>query len=735
MTDPLELLARTDKWFLSGSDGILFAPPFPKWLDAPGFWDEATVYHYDWAPLFTVSALDAEGREVTMRPVARRWTPAELTVDYRLANGMMATEVRSVQPGGVFGSEWRVQGMRDAPLHLVAWTAQRDARFTSEPTRFSGALACERTLLDRRDVPLRVSAELACIGDCTSWAAAWSEHTALQPRWALAPFAEKWTAEGLTREGRVDPSGQAAVLFLGLHRALEIGLDGAIAGFAMRLAVAEEGLAESPPPPQATHAATLAGGSRRRWQEYLGRVPRFRCSDPYLEHYYWYRWYGLWLNAIAPGPRNYSFPAMCEGIAARHVPSALAALANVRELRWLDEPEMARGVLRTFVANQADDGAFPARVHLGDQSGAGFHHADWGEALRAIDAVWPDDDFLREVYVPFTRYADWLVKTHDASGTGMIDVVDVSEMTHSEAARAQAVPTRADAEGWESSQRLKGIDVTIFAYDLFRTLEWIALRIGHPPDARRWRLHRERTQAAVRETMWDPVQDMFFDVDAVTGDRTGAKVVACFYPYATDLVGAEHVAGMERHLLDPAEFWTPYPVPTASLDDPSFSAYGEWKGVRRQAPWNGRSWPVSTSHIVEALAYAALHHAPRLREQAARLLTRFVRTMFHDGDLARPNCFEHYNPLTGHASIHRGIDDHQRSWVADLIISYVVGVRPHTGGVTVDPFPFGLEHVELSGVKARNRVLDVRIDGTRVSVRSGGESFHAEIGSPIQLSD
>jgi hypothetical protein len=68
MSDPLALLARPDKWFLSASDGIVYAPPFPRWLDAPGFWDEATLHHYSFAPLFTVSAVDADGRELAMRP-------------------------------------------------------------------------------------------------------------------------------------------------------------------------------------------------------------------------------------------------------------------------------------------------------------------------------------------------------------------------------------------------------------------------------------------------------------------------------------------------------------------------------------------------------------------------------------------------------------------------------------------------------------------------------------------
>ena len=88
------------------------------------------------------------------------------------------------------------------------------------------------------------------------------------------------------------------------------------------------------------HAATLGGASRRRWAERFARVPDFRCSDPYLEHYYWYRWYGLWLNAIEHDAGAIAAPAICEGIGELHTPSVLAAPAHVRELRWLDSPEL-----------------------------------------------------------------------------------------------------------------------------------------------------------------------------------------------------------------------------------------------------------------------------------------------------------------------------------------------------------------------------------------------------------
>jgi hypothetical protein len=213
------------------------------------------------------------------------------------------------------------------------------------------------------------------------------------------------------------------------------------------------------------------------------------------------------------------------------------------------------------------------------------------------------------------------------------------------------------------------------------------------------------------------------------------KAAVCFYPYFTDIVDKSHLRGLQQTLLDAKQFWTPFPVPSSSLDDPLFSAEAEWKGKRHVCPWNGRTWPMTNSHLVEALAAASRLGAPALRERTGELLKRFVRMMFHDGDLRRPNCFEHYNPVTGHASVYRGIDDYQHSWVADLILQYAAGVRPHDKGVTIDPFPLGLEQLTLTGVRVRGRTLEVRIVGEKFTVISGGDRFESTIGDAVELSD
>ncbi|MFN8579773.1 MAG: trehalase family glycosidase [Gemmatimonadaceae bacterium] len=462
-------------------------------------------------------------------------------------------------------------------------------------------------------------------------------------------------------------------------------------------------------------------------------APRLRCSDPYFERYYRYRWYGLWLNALDGGVGNYDAPSMCEGIGFFHQPITYSGQCHVRELRWLSDPTWAQGVLRSFFRHQRPDGSLHGRVYVNHLAGTDFYHANWGDALLALDAVWPDDALIAELYPALALHSDWLANTRDADRSGMIDVVDQYETGQEYMSRYQAVDAQADSYGWENRIRLKGIDVTVYAYALASALERLAVRAGAADDTPKWRLRAESIADAVRRVMWNPSSGMFSDVDPRSGERTGVAAAVCFYPYFTDLALPEHLDGLRQNLLDPRRFWTQYPVPSSALDDPLFNAEAEWKGKRHVCPWNGRVWPMTNSHIVEALGRWATPDRPDLRDALVRLVHQYVRMMFHDGDLSRPNCYEHYNPFTGHASEYRGIDDYQHSWVADLLIQYLAGVRPTAQGVRFDPFPFGVDMVELTGVTIRGHAIEVRVEGPRYAVTVDGERHERSVGEELVI--
>jgi len=64
-----------------------------------------------------------------------------------------------------------------------------------------------------------------------------------------------------------------------------------------------------------------------------------------------------------------------------------------------------------------------------------------------------------------------------------------------------------------------------------------------------------------------------------------------------------------------------------------------------------------------------------------------------------------------------------------------MGIRPHDGGITIDPFPFALERAEITGVHVRGRTLSVRIHGERVRAVVDDRVFDTVLGEPLEISD
>jgi hypothetical protein len=660
MVDPLRLLERTDKYYLGSGTGLLFAPRFPCWLEWPGFWDEVDVYNYQLAPLFTVAFLklvsNSAGPALSLRQRERRWSPAELVSQYDLGQNLRAREHRSVVPGGWFLSEWLIEnrGKEDLELAAVIWSSQpADELDLSSVRADAGSVSWCRRLVDRCGECLEVETSLEAPNVPIAGSAVLSERSALQPRWEFSPFPEKWRhgfghqiqLSGISSSGllytaaasrlSVRAGGTSCVTLQA--RVVPLGLDDLTATGVL----AEHVYAHSPPPASREfgcpeQADDPGKASRRAWREAFDAIPALACSDPFIERYWYYRWYGLRLCGHEGGIGNHLYPGCCEGTGYFHSPITYSAQCHARELRWLRNPDRARGVILNFLAHQKESGQLHGRIYVNHLERTDFYFADWGEAVLAVDTVHPDLEFLRAVYKPLVHYAEWLDRERDAGETGLVDIVDHFETGQEFMSRYMAVSSSADSESWGSLIRLKGIDATVYAWSLQRSLAVIAGRLHDFGEAARWIAAADRTADAISRLMWDEDTGMFSDVDPETLQRTGVKAAVCFYPYFTDLVTREHVDGLRRHLLNSAEFWTAYPVPSTSADDLLYSPDAEWKGKRHNCPWNGRVWPMANSHVAEALASAAIAHDASLRPIAASFIRKFIYMMFHDGDSKRP---------------------------------------------------------------------------------------------------
>jgi hypothetical protein len=744
----LRALARPDKWFLSAGDGFLWAPPFPRRLDRPGFWDAAHVYHYPLEPLFSVALVGADGRERPLRRASIEWRPDRLAARWEGAGGVGLTELRYVLPGGRFCSAWWMEGDPGATFagaSLVAFAAVPgpDVR---DLARAGAGLSWRSTLRDRRGESLDVTLALQAFaltpggksgtprpaGDTegTRCVALRSEGGA-EPEWSLTPFAETFAPDGeAPHDGPVSLDGVSDRGWAHVAVARRLADLRAGRGVAFVLDVTPEGLDAKPTGDVGAPPHPLR--SEEGWAEALGAYPRFSASDPWLAGYFDYRAYGLHLNRVAGGAGRIPHPAVAEGPEYFHLPITYSAQCHMMETRWAVDPAVARGSLLNFLAAQRPDGSLPGRLYVNHETGEDFYHANWADAALAVDALHPDRAFLETAYAGLGRYADWMRRERDPEGSGMVTVVNHYETGQEYMSRYVAVDPSSDVTEWEPRLRLKGVDVTVYAYQLLRGLETLARRLGRGDEAGVWGTRAAGVGRAIREGMWDPEAGIFSDVDGTTGRRTGVKAAVCFYPLLTDLLDDGQVERLLAHLADPATFATAFPVPSSAADDPLFSAEGLWKGKRHNCPWNGRVWPMTNSHVVEGLLRQWHRGRAAAGPVAAHILSRFVRMMYHDGDLARANCYEHYNPHTGHACVFRGIDDYQHSWVLDLLARGVTGVEPGAGVLRIHPLPMGLEHARFHG-RLRGRDVEVRVRGGEVEAHVDGAVRHTRIGEPLEV--
>ncbi|WP_419940809.1 MGH1-like glycoside hydrolase domain-containing protein [Candidatus Palauibacter sp.] len=746
-------LARNDKWFLGGLDGVVWAPPFPQWLHRPGFWDPVHLLQHEVGPGFSVALVRPDGLEsplsrATCDPGGREltprgWRPGRLVATWSDERGVIVEERRQVLPGGILESSWHVP--RELEGHLVGFTAQpADATDGAEPT--AAGVGWTRVVSDRRGQELVLRLELA-----GSVSPAWRRIVPSEghgaPEWRHSPFAEDgggdpWSAAtacagadpapGAAPDPNSDPDARRSGC---IWIAVALPLAGIDDGgpptirLTLRLRRAE---ARRPAPTSSTPPAGETPAASA-WESFFGGFPHFQCGDPYLDRTFDYRIYGLGLNRIEGRWGPVRHPAIAEGPEYFHVPIAYSAQCHMMEMRWRRGGREAWGSLLNFVDNQKPDGSFHGRLYPERLEGTDFYHANWGDALLAVDDMHPDAAALARCYEGLSRYARWLTAARDPEGSGMFTVTNHFETGQEYMSRYMAVDEEADVAGWRPRLRLKGIDVTVYAHQLFRALGSVARRLERPGDEAEWRGLAARCWRAIDERMWSAEARLFTDVDGRTGERTGVKAAVGFYPLLTARVGGARLDALLDHLEDPGTFGTRFPLPSSSVDDPRFSAEGIWRGKRRNCPWNGRVWPMTTSHVIEGLLRCWRGGSARAGMLAGDMLNRFARMMFTDGDPSRPNCFEHYNPHTGRACHFRGIDDYQHSWILDLLARGFAGLHVDASGIEVRPLPNGPVRVSLGPASARGRTVRVDVEPERLSVTVDGERLDGPRGEALQV--
>jgi hypothetical protein len=693
---------QTQKFALGGGGYCIYAPCHPRWQRVPGFVDEVLIFNAQVRPLFALAVLETHV-PLTLSNTSCAFKHGTAVLEYTDGKGLKLVETRLVTADDRFVCNLVLQndGKTDRELTVVQWTWTDPE---GEPPSLEGDSFRVRRQFTTHDFP-PVPCEIVWSSPDSRGArclqAFFCEGGSDRPDYEETPWFEMGalpTPRSKHVMQKPSPILPHARVFLGLFRPVPLKAGTrAEHRFEANVIFKSKGINYRPRRPDPK--------DENGWQTFHDKVPRFHCEWKELERVVRQRFELLHLLRVPGGVGHMTAPSVCEGSGLFHEPISFSAPAIMREARWLSDPWLARGILKSFFDNVRQSGAVPGRIYLTALTSSDFYHADWGGGFEALDAIHPDRATKKAVLMNMQRYVKWLANNRDPEGSGMTDVVNHFEAGQEFSRRYTIIDEKADrAQEFAEQFRLKGIDASVFRYRLVKYLAAVADEQQEKSMANRFLAEKEVVHDVIRKRMWDERAGLFMDVDPTNRRRTGVKAAVGFYPLATDIPTPAMVDGMLTTLSNRHEFWTKYPVPSLALSDPAFSADGQWKGTRRNCPWNGRVWPMVNSHVLEGLAYVAERGNKKAGKLAGELMRRTITML--SGALeghAQAAAFEHYHPHTGLPSRFRGVDNYLHAFVLDNVMRIICGIAVRFGEIQDDPICDDMPDFKIHGLPLGNK--------------------------------
>lgn len=425
------------------------------------------------------------------------------------------------------------------------------------------------------------------------------------------------------------------------------------------------------------------------WDWLKKEIPFFECPDREVEEVYYYRWWSF-RKHLERTPDGFVFSEFLT----RPTPISSALGHQLMEGRWLHDQNYLDDYVRYWFRKDAN------RQQL-------HKYSSWlADALYQRNLVVEDQKFLISQLKDLVRdYEQWEQERQSTNGLfWQYDVRDAMEESIS---------------GSRTNHNLRPT-INSYMYGNARTIANIARLAGDRRIATDFDAKAEQLRRLVEEKLWDSEQN-FFEVLRDDGRFSNAREEIGFIPWYFELPGPD--AKFETawaQLDDPTGFHASYGITTAERRHPLFRSHGYG-----HCEWDGAVWPFATSQTLDALANVLRDYNQSVvssRDYFDAFLT-YVHSQHADG---KPYIGEYLDETTGQWINGKGERSryYNHSTFADLVITGVVGLRPHPDN-TIEIFPLlpsgTWDWFCLDGVKYHGCTLTILWDkdGTRYHRGSG----------------
>ena len=260
-------------------------------------------------------------------------------------------------------------------------------------------------------------------------------------------------------------------------------------------------------------------------------------------------------------------------------------------LAWVrldaSDPQIAIRQTRLFLDRQAENGQFPFRfIDVSNPSWGGkpqprnMNHmqecVSFARMCLAAHKLNPGSNaYLKEAYAACCRRDQWMVEHRMQSGRGLIEMYCGYDTGHDNSERLRGMKYK----GWVGEDGgymptdcpvspILATDMNANFYGNRIALAEMADFLGKPAEAVMWRKKANEIREKMFELLFDEEDCFFYDMDK-HGRRRRIKSIAITNVILEDVCSPTLVDEIyERHLANPAEFATPYPIPSLAMNDP-----------------------------------------------------------------------------------------------------------------------------------------------------------------------
>jgi hypothetical protein len=449
----------------------------------------------------------------------------------------------------------------------------------------------------------------------------------------------------------------------------------------------------------------------RDWDWYKSRIPFFECPDADLQTTYYYRWELVTKHLTYGSPDSgYNFTEFIDRPFWSGAYGSISCPAGhqLYEVRWLSHPRYAREYLRYWFRTP---GAQPRR------------YSCWlADAAWAVQRVWPDDAFLKDLLPDLKKNYEGWEKEHFVKDVGLFWQTGHDDGMEININSRQTKDTVRGAPGYRPT-------LNAYLYADALAIARVARLADDAETEKEYRAKAAGLKENLQKKLWDPKRSFFLhmyrqdevkDGDTIkalsltyqtgkyAGNEQGREEIG-YVPWQFDLPDGGYEAAW-KYLTDPKYFAADYGPTTVERNDPLFAL------SKTCCWWSGQSWPYATTQTLVAMANLLNNYKQDVvtRADYVKLLTTYARTHRKGG---KPYIAEAANPFTGSWEGHDSYNHSEHyfhSGYCDLVITGLVGLRPRDDDtVEVNPLaPDDWDYFALEDVSYRGRRVTIFWDRT-----------------------